>query len=300
MTIASGNFSRLLEPGLRKIFFETYKEKPEQYSKVFNVLDSTKAVETDHRMGGFTLWNKKGSLDSTEYEDIIDGGDIMYKHETFSKGFQIEKELVDDAQYNTMNKRSKALARTARATVETHAASVYNGAFTANGYDGVPLIHAAHPLLGGGTSTNSLGSAVLNEANLELALKLSREQVDERGIKIQMMPKILVVPGALEYTAARLIESAQSTTPGGANVFAKNDINAMKGKFEVVVLDYLTSPTAWFVIDPDLYEINFFWREKLNFKSDGDFDTDVAKYKGRMRYSYGWSDFRGIIGSAGA
>jgi hypothetical protein len=42
------------------------------------------------------------------------------------------------------------------------------------------------------------------------------------------------------------------------------------------------------------------WREKLSFKNETDFDTDVAKYKGRMRFSYGWSDHRGIIGSDGS
>jgi len=31
------NFGKLLEPGLRKIFFETYNELPEQYSKVLNI-----------------------------------------------------------------------------------------------------------------------------------------------------------------------------------------------------------------------------------------------------------------------
>ena len=36
------NFGKLLEPGLRKIFFETYDEIPEQYSKIYNMLTSRK------------------------------------------------------------------------------------------------------------------------------------------------------------------------------------------------------------------------------------------------------------------
>ena len=55
MTIVSQQFGRLLEPGLRKIFMDTYTEVPTQYSQVFNVQNSTKAIETDLRMGGFGL-----------------------------------------------------------------------------------------------------------------------------------------------------------------------------------------------------------------------------------------------------
>lgn len=292
MPIQSGNFGRLLEPGLRKIFFETYKEKPEQYSKVFNILESKKAIETDLRMGGFSMWNPKGSLDSTEYEDPTKTDVVQYKHVTFSKGFQIEKELVDDEQYNIINKLPKALARAARATIESKAAEVLNEAFTPNpkNYRGEALI-GNHVRLDGGTTTNYIGNLALNEQNLEIAMKLAAEQVDERGLKIQMMPDILVVPRALEFTAEKLVQSVH--LPGTDF----NDINPMQGKFKVVVLDYLTDDDVWFLIDSTMNPLNFFWREKLNFKQDTDFDTDVAKYKGRMRFSCGWSDHRGILGA---
>jgi phage major head subunit gpT-like protein len=301
MSVNSGNYGRLLEPGLRKIFLETYKEKPEQFSQIFNVLSSQKAIETDLRMGGFSMWNEKGSLDGTEYEDATTTDTVLYKHTTFSKGFQVEKEMVDDEQYSVINKMPKALARAARATIETKAAELFNGAFTASSsnWKGEALIANNHARLDGGTTTN-LASGVLNEANLELALKLAHEQVDERGLKIQMNPDILVVPRALEYTAIKLMDSTLSTVPGGTGGnFARNDINAIRGRLKVVVMDYLTSATNWFVLDSQIHQLNWFWREKLSFKNDTDFDTDVAKYKGRMRFSYGWSDHRGVIGSTG-
>lgn len=292
MAIQSGNFGRLLEPGLRKIFMETYKEKPEQYSKVLNVLTSKKAIETDLRAGGFSMWNEKGTLDATEYEDPTETDIVQYKHITFSKGFQIEKELVDDEQYTVINKMPKALARAARATIESRAAEIFNEAFTPSpkNYKGEALI-GEHTRLDGGKDTNYIGELTLNEANLEIAMKLAREQVDERGLKIQMIPRVLVVPPALEFTAQRLMESIQSV---GNNL---NDINVFKDRFRVVVLDYLTNDKAWFLLDPDLHQLNFFWRERLNFKGEKNFDTDVAKYKGRMRFSYGWTDHRGIIGA---
>lgn len=286
------NYGRLLEPGLRKIFFETYKEKPEQYSKVFNVLNSKKAIETDARMGGFTEWNEKGSLDATEYEDPTALDTVQYKHTTFSKGFTIDKELVDDEQYTVINKLPKALARAARSTIESKSISVLNNAFQAQtgAWKGEALV-GNHTLLGGGTTTNSIGALALSEANLEVAMKLASEQVDERGLKIQMLPDTLIVPRSLEFTAAKIVESVH--LPGTDF----NDINPMQGKFKVVVLDYLADQDNWFLLDSTMNPLNFFWREKLNFKSDTNFDNDAQKYKGRMRFSYGWTDHRGILGS---
>jgi hypothetical protein len=256
-------------------------------------MSSKKAIETDLRMGGFSMWDAKGTTDSTQYEDPTDTDIVQYKHTTFSKGFIVEKELVDDEQYTQINKMPKALARAARATIETKAAAILNNAFTADpkAYKGEALISATHKRLDGGTSTNSIGALALSEANLEIAFKLAREQVDERGLKIQMNVDTLIVPGALEFTAEKIAKSVQ--LPGTNN----NDINPMKGRFNVVVLDYLTDADNWFLLDSQLHQLNFFWRERLNFKSTTDFDTDQAKYKGRTRFSVGWSDHRGILGA---
>lgn len=299
-TAVTQSFAKLLEPGLRKVFFGTYKEKPEQFSQVFNVDKSEKAIETDLRQPGFTQWGTKSQMDSTEYEDIDDPIIAQYRHITYSKGFQVTKEMVDDEQYNIINKKPKELARTARATIETLAASVLNDAFTAKATNpmGEPLISDQHQLLGKNVGSlkgvNFLGTGKpLSESNLELMFKLGREQIDETGNKIQMNPKLLVVPAALEFTAEKIAKSIQ--LPGTNN----NDINPMRGRFQVIVMDYLTDPTAWFLIDPDLNPLQWFWREKLNFKSTNDFDTDMAKYKGRFRCSFGWTDWRGILGAKG-
>lgn len=304
MSVNSGNYGKLLEPGLRKIFFETYNEKPEQFSQILNVLSSQKAIETDLRMGGFTQWNEKGTLDATEYEDPTTSDTVLYKHATFSKGFQVEKEMVDDEQYTIINKMPKALARAARSTIETKAASVFNTAFTANpaNWKGEALV-GNHVKLGGGTVSNRLtNNPVLSETSIKEALRLAREQEDERGLLIQMYPDTLIVPPELEFIALEINNSTLSTIPGGAGAgeFARNNVNSVKGRFKVVVWDYLTNPTAWFLADSQVHQVNWMWREKLSFKNETDFDTDVAKYKGRMRFSYGWSDHRGIIGSDGS
>lgn len=304
--LQSQPFGRLLEPGLRKIFQETYNELPEQYSQVFNVQDSKKAIETDLRMGGFGLWDKKDSAGSIQYEDPTDTQALQYVHEEFSKGFTVERKLIDDEQYGTIKKWTKSLARGARATIETKAAKIFNDAFTVNGFDGVPLISNTHKRLDGGVMSNRLqatdgatsADGKLSDANLKAALIQMRRQVDEKGILIQVQPKLLVVPPTLEYVARTILGSMNVSAQGNGTGFT-NDKNVIQGNLRVVVMDYFTNNNSWFLIDPTVAELNFFWRRRLEFKNTEDFDTMQAKYRGYMRFSVGYSDYRGIFGSAG-
>lgn len=210
----------------------------------------------------------------------------------------IERELYDDEQYRQINKFPAAMARAGRAFVEKEAASTLHNAFTVNGYDNKPLIANDHPLVDSTGTGSNLVSGALSDTNLKLALQCMRETVDEAGNLINSSAKKLVVPPALEYEAKELINSTQKAGT------TANDVNTIKGALEVVVYDYIGeaaggSDTAWFLIDPSLCELNFFWRIKPEFKWDEDFDTFVAKYRGYMRFSYGYSDWRGIVGSTG-
>lgn len=321
--LQSAQFGRLLEPGLRKVFFQQYTDIPEQYSKVFKVQTSNKAIETDLRMGGFGLWERKDSAGMVQFQDPTGTQALQYIHEEFASGFTVERKLIDDEMYNQINKMASALGRTARATVETKAADVLNNAFVTNGWDGVPLVSGTHKRLDGKYTSNHLGRNVnvntgvttdgtsgtpqfgavyngaLSDRNLKGALIQARKQVDDKGILIQCQPKLLVVPPELEFAARTIVQGANlsATGTGSGNT---NDINAIQGRLQVVVMDYLTtSATAWFVVDPSVAELNFFWRKKIEFKNDEDFSTMQAKYRGYMRFSVGYSDYRGIVGSQG-
>lgn len=116
------NFGKLLAPGLRKIFFETYAEVPEQFSKIYKVNKSTKAKETDYGLGAFGTWEPRTSeLSEVAYDTLSPGLEREYVHKAFTKGFMIGRELYDDEQYNQINKFPKAMARSGRAFVETEA-----------------------------------------------------------------------------------------------------------------------------------------------------------------------------------
>lgn len=304
-THVSENFGKLLYPGLRKIFFETYDEIPEQYSKIFNVQTSSSATEVDHGMGAFGEWEERTSeIDTVAYAKISDGGDVTYKHKAFTKGFMIGRELYDDEKYGQMKKMAKALARAGRAKVERDAITVLTKGFKGDsgafkGRDGLELFHDQHTLVDSEKTCSNLMTGALNEVNLKKAIQMMGQQLDEAGGLIQMKATKLIVPPALEDTARRLLHSTQ--LPGTE----LNDTNEyLKDRLQIVVMDYLAevaggSDTMWFLQDGSRHELNFFWRVKPEFKNEEDFDTFVAKYRGYMRYSYGFSDWRGMVGSKG-
>lgn len=307
-------FGRLLEPGLRKIFFETYSQLPEQYSQVFNVLNSNKAIETDLRMGGFGMWDKKDSAGMVQYQDVPDSQALQYVHEEYASGFTVERKLVDDEQYGQIGKMAKALGRGARATIETKATAILNTAISTgsgvnapiNGFDGASLVSTNHKQLDGTTgisnqlaASDGAGAAdgALSDRNLKAAIIQMKRQKDDKGILIQVQPKILVVPTALQFIANTLVQS-QSVSRLGDGTGITNDTNTLPN-LKIVVLDYLTSATSWFLLDPTVHELNFFWRKRLEFKQDEDFSTMQSRYRGYMRFSVGYSDWRGTFGSRG-
>ena len=304
-THISENFGKLLYPGLRKIFFETYQELPEQFPRIFNVETSNSATETDHGMGAFGDWTERtDELSPVAYAKIKDGGEVVYKHKAFTKGFMISRELNDDEKYGQMKKMAKALARAGRAKVEKDAITVLTKGFQGDegafkGRDGKELFHDQHPLVDSEKTCSNLMTGPLNEVNLKKAIQMMASQLDEAGNLIQMKATKLIVPPALEDTALRLLHSSQ--LPGTE----LNDTNEyLKNRLQVVVMDYLGataggSDTAWYLQDGTRHELNFFWRVKPEFKNEEDFDTFVAKYRGYMRYSYGFSDWRGMVGSKG-
>ena len=310
-THQENNFGALLEAKLRKVSYDNLKEVPEQYSKIYHVKTSSKAKETDFGLGAFRPWKQFGSSKNTigdaakmpavEYQKIHPGLERTYIHEEFASGFAVERKFVDDEMYSTIEKLPADLARAGRYKVEQDAASLFNNALiatpTAKIYDSQPLFSHTHPLV---ETKNADGSAItvkgdnlvdgtLTEETLKKALLLGKKQVDEAGKLIVMNFDTLVVPPDLEYTASVLLK----TTARPGSDF--NDINVLSGRLKIVVWDFLTKPDACFLMDSKNHEANFFWRVKPEFNRETEFDSFVQKYNGYMRYSYGVSDYRGLI-----
>lgn len=296
----TGSFAKALFPGVSKWYGKAYDEHEEEYTKLFEVKDSSRAWEEDVSISSFGLAALKGEGAAITYDSERQGFVTRYTHAEYATGFVITRNLVKDDLYDVVGeRRAKGLAFSMRQTVETVAANVYNRAFNSSytGGDGLELASALHVNVAGGTYANELATAAdLSEASLEQACIDLMKFTNDRGLKISVMPKSLIIPVDLMFEAEKILRTP--TEPGTAN----NTVNVVRGKFPggLVVNHYLTDTDAWFIRTNVQDGMKFFWRERPVFDTDNDFDTKNAKFSACMRFSAGWSDPRQIFASPGA
>lgn len=288
----------LLEPGFREIYNDAFEEKEQVFPQIFHILSSDKQDEKDSGATGFGLFAQTGENEQVDYEEPLQMYDVTYTHLKYTKGFKVSEELWEDDQYNVIKTKPAQLGRASRRTSEHLASYVFNNAFAAaqTGGDGSRLCSTTHPRSDGGSSQSNASSTgiTLTDTNLETARIAFRQLLDDKGMRVQLMPDTLVVPVDLEKTAEILVGSA--LRPGVAD----NDINVYKGKYKVIPWDYITTNnTEWFLLDSSQHKLNWFWRVKPEFSQDKSFDTGMGLFKSRFRSSVGFSDWRGVWGSLG-
>lgn len=302
MAITTGNFPKALYPGVSSWYGMEYAQYEEQAKEIFETRTSRRAYEEIVGTSGFGLASVKPEGAGVSYDTAQQGFTNRFTHVTYGLGFIITKEMVEDDLYDVIAmQRAKALARSMRITKETVAANVLNRATTAGytGGDGVTLLNASHPNVAGGTFANQLAVAAdLSEAALEQACIDLGKFEDDRGLRIAVKPRKLIIPVDLQFEAERILNT------DGRVATADNDLNAVKSLGKMPegfrVNNYLTDTNAWFILTDCNDGLIHFERRPDEFTMDNDFDTDNAKYKSTGRYSFGWADARGVFGSAGA
>ena len=304
MAISRAQLLKELLPGLNALFGMEYARYGEQHKEIYETETSERSFEEETKLSGFSAAPVKNEGSAISYDNAQEAWTTRYNHETIALGFSITEEAVEDNLYDSLSARyTKALARAMAYTKQVKGAAVLNNGFTNSavyyGGDGVPLFSTAHPLISGGTNSNTPSTqADLNETSLEAAVIQIAAWTDERGLLIAGKPRKLIVPPALQFTATRLLET--SLRVGTAD----NDINALKNNGSIpegyTVNNYLTDTNAWFLCTDVPNGLKHFIRSPLENKMDGDFDTGNVRYKARERYSFGWSDPLGMFGSSGS
>jgi hypothetical protein len=302
MAISRAQLLKELLPGLNALFGMEYARYGEEHKEIYETETSERSFEEETKLSGFSAAPVKNEGSAIQYDNAQEAWSTRYNHETIALGFSITEEAVEDNLYDSLSARyTKSLARAMAYTKQVKAASVLNNGFSASypGGDGVALFSTAHPLISGGTNSNTPSTQVdLNETSLEAAVIQIAGWTDERGLLIAAKPKKLVVPPALMFTAKRLLDTELRVST------ADNDINAIKQMGAIpegyTVNHFLTDSNAWFLTTDVPNGMKHFVRTPLQNSMDGDFDTGNVRYKARERYSFGWSDPLGMWGSSGS
>jgi len=301
MAISRGQLVKELEPGLNALFGLEYKRYENQHLEIFDVENSDRAFEEEVMLSGFANAQVKPEGSGVTFDNAQETFTARYTHNTIALAFAITEEAIEDNLYDRLASRyTKALARSMANTKQVTAANVLNNAFSASypGGDGVALLATNHPTIAG-TFKNTLSTAAdLNETSLEQALIDINALTDERGLKIAARGIKMIVPPELQFTAERLMKSNQRTGT------ADNDTNAIRSMGLVqegyVINNFLTDTDAFFIKTDVPNGMKMFVRAPIKTAMEGDFDTGNVRYKARERYSFGWSDPRGLYGSPGA
>jgi len=299
--ITSGSHPKALWPGIAAWFGRKYDEHATEYTDLFDTETSDKSYEEDVQVTGFGLASVKAEGNSVTYDTETQGFTKRYTHVVYGSGYIVTREEMEDSQYEVVSKRrAQALAFAARQTKENVAANIYNRAETSgyNGGDGVTLLSTSHPSLAGNWSNRLTTAADLSEAALEDLIIQIMGATNDRGLKISLMPKSLLVPRQLWFEANRILKSTLQNDTSNNSINALKATGALPGG--VVVNHYLSDADAWFVRTNAPRGMLHFQRRAYEFVQDNDFDTENAKAKMTERYSFGWTDPRAVYGSLGA
>jgi len=301
MAISRAQLLKELLPGLNALFGLEYSRYGEEHKEIYEVENSERSFEEETKLSGFSAAPVKNEGQAIAYDNAQEAWTARYNHETIALGFSITEEAVEDNLYDSLSSRyTKALARGMAYTKQVKAASIINNGFSSlyAGGDGVPLFSTAHPLVSGGTNSNTQATAAdLNETSLEAAVIQIAAWTDERGLLIAAKPRKLIVPPALMFVAKRLLDTELRVGT------TDNDINALKAMGSIPegykVNHFLTDTNGYYLMTDVPNGLKHFVRSPLANSMDGDFDTGNVRYKARERYSFGWSDPLAIWGSAG-
>ena len=302
MAISRAQLAKELEPGLNALFGMEYNRYEGQHAEIIDTESSDRAFEEEVMLSGFGAAPVKAEGSGVSFDDANEAYTARYNHETVAMAFSITEEAVEDNLYDKLSARyTRALARSMAHTKQVKAANVLNNAFSSSyvGGDGKELCATDHPTVANVDLRNELSTAAdLNETSLEQALIDIADFKDERNLKVNAQARKLIIPPALQFVADRLME-----TPGRVGT-SDNDINAIRNMGMIsegyVVNHYLTDTDAFFIKTDVPNGLKHFVRTPVSTSMEGDFETGNVRYKARERYSFGWSDWRGIFGSPGA
>ena len=300
--INTGSFPKGLWPGVKKSFGDEYNMGTPEYSQIFDKMSSDKAYEEYVSKSPFGLAQAKNEGAALVYDTARQGFVTRLTNVTYALGFQITMEEMQDNNWiPEAPKRATDLAKSFKTTKEEVGALILTRAFNSSytGADGKELCATDHPNKAGGTFSNELATpADLSEAAIEQLLTQVYNAEDDRGKKIYLMAKSLVVDTNDIWDATRIMNSVLQ------NDTANNALNAMRerGSIPEIVMNryYDSGNGSWFVKTDADCGMMYQERSPMTFGQDNDADTFNAKFTGFERYTFGWGDPRGFYGSAGA
>ncbi len=278
-------------------------EMPAIWRKYFNIETSERKTEISQSYTEFGDVPEKPEGGNYATDLIRPAFQKSVSHVEFGLGFEVTETASEDDRIGVLKRNSKLLAYSARYVEEKRAAAPLNNGFTTEtSADGIAAFSASHVLGNGDGARNILspGQDLSWNALTQTMIDVQNETKSDSGRFVTPITEWdLVVPPALEFTAARIINS--NLLPGVAD----NDANVLKQRrsFNIIVNPHLTDADAWFLLasNKSKHGLMSYTRVPITMgKPMEDARTGNTIYKIRFRRSWFWRDWQGSFASAGA
>ncbi|MDH7603186.1 MAG: Mu-like prophage major head subunit gpT family protein [Armatimonadota bacterium] len=298
MPLTRSDTPKLLEDGLKTVFFEALEAAPSSCERIATIVPSESDEEVYAWLGAVPgvreFTDERMPLGLLEHSYTI-------RNKTWESSIAVERAAIEDDKYGQIRLRIQSLAREVKRHMDELVFTLLANGFSTTCYDGQYFFDTDHAAGESGTQSNK-GTLPLDAAALQSAITAMMKYKDERGRLLGIVPDVLVVPPDLQWTAMELLESTYWPEEGTST--ARLSSNVLRGKLDLIVSPYLTDSNNWFVlstkgiIKPILLQL----RTPVEFAaleadSESGFMRDQYIYGVRARYNAGYGLWQTAYGS---
>jgi len=273
---------------LKTTFNNAFADTPTQWDKVATLVPSTSKSNDYAWLNKFPRMRK---WIGDKQVKALAASDYTLKNDDYEATVEVARNDIEDDQLGIYAPQAQDAGFSAKQWPDELVFELLNIAFKAKCYDGKPFFSDKHEV--GKLTYSNMGNAPLSietqaaaKASYGAARTQMRKFKDDEGRPLNIRPRLLVVPPALEDTANALM-TAERLEDGKDNLY--------KGTAEVLVVDWLTSDTAWFLLDTSrpLKPLIFQQRKKPVFVSQTDMNADDVFMRGMYKFG---AEARGVAG----
>ena len=311
MVIRNSDIPQHLTPGLKVIYNERMETATRDWDKIATSMTSNKIQESYGFLAGLSYM--KRWVDERQEQGLSEQSFVIRNYPAEST-ISVDRDTLADDLTGDVKLNVMGLADDAMDYKESLVFNLLNNGFADLCYDGQAFFDTTHPWAGTTVSNTQSGAgSVLSRDSIQTALVQMRSLKKNNGITPMVVkPDTLIVPPALEETALEILNSPLlipiDVTTGGAVATQGNTNTMYKRIANLIVSPFLTSTTAWFLLDTSkaVRPLILQERETPQFVALDRPDSDQNFLKRKILYGVDWRGGAGYAlwqfahGSAGA
>lgn len=297
--IINGQNLKAIFVNLKLTFNNAFDAAPSQWQDVAMLVPSTGKSNDYAWLSGFPRMRQWFGEKAVK---ALSASKYTIVNNDFEATIEVDRNDIEDDNLGIYAPQAQMAGFSARQLPDEITFELVNQGFVNSCYDGQYFFDTDHPVAGKSVSNKgskklSIASLAAAQASYGAARTALRSMKDDEGRPLNITPSVLLVPPALEDTANLLMT---------ADKFG-DDPNPYKGTARVVVAPWLTSDTAWFLLDTTKPVKPFIYQERkkpvfvqqTDPQADDVFSRKKFKFGAEARAAGGYGFWQLAYGSTG-